>query len=96
MRTKGKIEEQLKPCPFCGGKAEIKTGAKMVLVQCKGDVVNHNMLHSISTVWFYKKYKAGAIAAWNKRADDGLVGELKKACEAAIDLIDTSSKDRLG
>lgn len=62
--------QPLLSCPFCGGEAEIITGAKMVLIQCRGESPVEDFLHQISTIWFYKEYKAEAITAWNTRTDE--------------------------
>ena len=60
-----KTMEKIRPCPFCGKEPKIIEGKRYVLIECKG--TNEDMIHSITTVWFYKEYKREAIKAWNKR-----------------------------
>lgn len=56
---------ELKPCPFCGGEAELYTSNVSALVECNycgaciGACVGHNA-------------KANAIKAWNKRHNEPL------------------------
>ena len=49
---------ELKPCPFCGGKAEIK-GSAFCWVQCK----------SCGAETKGTKKRANAIAEWNRRKE---------------------------
>lgn len=56
--------EQIKPCPFCGGKAKLMDlWATGIAVEC------------CTTRCFIsgpeRKTKRGAIAAWNRRASNG-------------------------
>lgn len=55
------MEEKLKPCPFCGGEAElVNIGMKVcnpITVHCKECECNTN--------WFSREWEA--IDAWNKR-----------------------------
>lgn len=57
----------LLPCPFCGGEAKFERGTSYVLVKCNGETKVEDMIHSISTVWFDKKYENEAVEAWNRR-----------------------------
>lgn len=52
---------ELKPCPFCGGKAKIAmtTDAGNYEVQCTKCPAN------VGRMWFWKKKEA--IEAWNRR-----------------------------
>lgn len=57
---------ELKPCPFCGGKAEIRRDhelERMYVVVCT------NCPTDVGRMWFWKKQDA--INAWNRRATDG-------------------------
>lgn len=58
---------ELKPCPFCGGKAEIKVSKKhkkfpfrvvCMRAACSSKTARWNQLD-------------GAVNAWNRRADNG-------------------------
>ena len=52
-------EEKLKPCPFCGGEAELEINGLYWDVNCKRCLAN---------VGAYKCYnKKQAIEAWNRR-----------------------------
>ena len=56
-------EEKLKPCPFCGGEAEIKDcGSGTFKIECKNDCIagnNHFLRKDINIL----------IAAWNQRTN---------------------------
>jgi Lar family restriction alleviation protein len=60
--------KELKPCPFCGGNAEIRMfindGEKRYYTACFNDTCAIRP-HSITTFKTQKK----AIAAWNTRAE---------------------------
>jgi len=60
--------EELKPCPFCGGRAVMKTGA------VRFHVVTHYVRCEKcgSTQWSgkYKRTKEEAISVWNTRHGD--------------------------
>jgi len=58
MKPKKSVE--LKPCPFCGGKAKLK-GVEDHWVRCKGD----NCLVYPETACYDTAREA--IAAWNRR-----------------------------
>lgn len=67
------MSEQLKPCPFCGGKAELCAGAHMgrsaIFIQCQKCgaqtkyYIDFQMMNGLTPT--QKK----AIEAWNRRAD---------------------------
>ncbi|MGN0557871.1 MAG: Lar family restriction alleviation protein [Acutalibacteraceae bacterium] len=68
------VDEKLKPCPFCGGKAEMfngvdySTGKVTCFVRCT---------KCLSATSYYKDdknnfdYMESAIAAWNRRFENG-------------------------
>jgi len=57
--TASLLAELLKPCPFCGGRAEFKQGHYTGYVMClKCEVMGPNIV------------EAEAIAAWNSRPSD--------------------------
>jgi len=51
------VELYLKPCPFCGGKAEIVDCVGKYFVRCRKCMVNQDRLYS---------QKCSAAKAWNK------------------------------
>lgn len=53
---------ELKPCPFCGGEAEIISGFGKYTVQCK----KGGCMANIS----WASNKDYAIKAWNRRAEN--------------------------
>lgn len=55
---------ELKPCPFCGGKARI-----MLEEEDRPDDSFHNVYCTGCGVQFWVKSKSQAIAAWNRRSD---------------------------
>ncbi len=62
------MPNELKPCPFCGGKAVLNKGRDTFgyyySVDCKD--TNNCQGHFIHTKYFRKKPEA--IGAWNRRA----------------------------
>lgn len=61
------MTEELKPCPFCGGKAEV-VWMPYINVEGMGLVVECN--HCWAETGYYAT-REEAIAAWNRRASDG-------------------------
>ena len=59
----GEIKPILKPCPFCGGKAEIVSTDRFVDVSCK-----HLWCRGYADSVMYNSEKE-AIEAWNRRSD---------------------------
>ena len=57
------MSEELKPCPFCGGDAEITKWHEGYFVECKKQRCG-------GTIGAYKTEEE-AIEAWNTRAKDG-------------------------
>lgn len=58
---------RLKPCPFCGGKAELsRDWNDMYVVQCS----NLSMCGAPPRTW-YAATRAAAVRAWNTRAKPG-------------------------
>ena len=60
---------ELKPCPFCGGRAGIRRFAGKVFDAYKVYCMNEDCCIEPATHSYY--YKIEAIEAWNRRADDG-------------------------
>ena len=58
-----KLAERLKPCPFCGRKAEAARDVSRFRVGC----LNGACLGFIGLSWRYPTQEK-AIAAWNRRA----------------------------
>lgn len=52
---------ELKPCPFCGGKAQINYAGADMLILCSKCLVRTESYHT----------KAEAVEAWNRRAENG-------------------------
>jgi len=74
------MSEQLKPCPFCGGKANVHTKglderfgyADMVTVKCEVCNVSFAFMDDQNPKGGYAlngTAKPKAIAAWNRRAE---------------------------
>lgn len=57
------MDEKMKPCPFCGGRAYIVTLSKTHFVACS----NLNCRANVGEYIDEEK----AIKAWNRRVDDG-------------------------
>ena len=53
---------ELKPCPFCGGKARI-----MLEEEDLPDTSFHNVYCTVCGAQFWVKSKSEAIEAWNRR-----------------------------
>lgn len=61
---------ELKPCPFCGGKAVLEhdyDGRGYSYIRCCGCFIKGNRF----SVKFDKASDDEAIEAWNRRASDG-------------------------
>ena len=58
---------ELKPCPFCGGKAELKTFWGGFHIRRYINVVQCTSCRANSGEW---KIKPKAIEAWNRRVTD--------------------------
>ena len=60
-------EIELKPCPFCGGKAELKMNDQKVWAQCVECGARTQV------VWIAAEYCANdkVAEAWNRRDDNG-------------------------
>lgn len=56
---------ELKPCPFCGGEADVVDNEVFVDVSCR----NHRCRGWADTLMYDSKNEA--IEAWNRRAEDG-------------------------
>ena len=55
---------ELKPCPFCGGKASVIKESMWYEVHCDNCPCN------VGRCWFSKREEA--IEAWNRREEDGI------------------------
>lgn len=58
----------LKPCPFCGGKAIlfVRNGVSVVCTKCYARTISR-----LDTMEGYSNAVEGVIKAWNRRADNG-------------------------
>lgn len=72
------MSEELKPCPFCGGEAELKShhfdddGLTLWFVRCKTrpyDVDEGDACYTADSFITFRD-KEAAIEAWNRRAND--------------------------
>ena len=63
--TSGKEQtmSELKPCPFCGSKAEVYEECEMVKIRCSSYMCQ-------ASVNGWHDEVEDAIEAWNRRADD--------------------------
>lgn len=79
------MDEKLKPCPFCGGKAEFlqftneNAQIECTFCHCKTDVFEHDVrieeswIHSPAIIREVSKYSwQKAAEAWNRRVEDGI------------------------
>lgn len=65
------MSDELKPCPFCGGKAEIISGVGFFCVSCSSCCGETNLYNT----------EQDAIIAWNKRTQPTFTpDELDKEC----------------
>ena len=58
---------ELKPCPFCGGEAELKINYCAAYIKCK--VCDVSTKHILESPIYCAKDKA--VEAWNGRTDNG-------------------------
>ena len=66
---------KLKPCPFCGGKAEIRRDSE---TETFFVVICTNCPATVSRSWFSKKQEA--INAWNMRTSEGTACSAWQSC----------------
>lgn len=59
------MQDELKPCPFCGGDAGIGGGVNYRFVNCMSCMASTNIILADS----HMPTEAEAIAAWNTRVD---------------------------
>ena len=62
------MTDELKPCPFCGGPAEVRKGTcarRDAWTACCAETVDVDCCGSADPTYFTE---ADAIAAWNRRA----------------------------
>lgn len=86
------MSEELKPCPFCGGEAEIVTWPKphrpVCYVKCKNcsaENCDDDFEENVSLNVF----------AWNTRTPDPRVAELEEALREIVDNVDVRGFDGL-
>lgn len=60
------MTDKLKPCPFCGGKAALKTMGNGYYVDC---ALEKEFCAVIPSTWSYQTAE-DAIEAWNARAGE--------------------------
>lgn len=60
------VNEELKPCPFCGGEAYLREALSFSLVQCLSCRANAEMCGT----------NKEAIAAWNRRVVDDAIKQI--------------------
>ncbi|HUS89670.1 MAG TPA: Lar family restriction alleviation protein [Desulfosporosinus sp.] len=85
------MNDKLKPCPFCGGEADVSIGhngenEELIYVECVSCAGMANMY----------KYRAEAITAWNARTKDPQVADLQaevKRLEGEIKKLKKDMKD---
>lgn len=64
---------ELKPCPFCGGEAELMDGSIICFVHCDSC--------KTTGCTFVSECASQAVAAWNTRATDTELTRLKRQVE---------------
>lgn len=76
-----KVREALKPCPFCGGAANIMGSGygnnTVWSAFCDGEKACNAAIQHLS--------EAAAIAAWNRRSPESAVGEERERCAKVVD-----------
>ena len=60
--------EELKPCPFCGGKAFMWSWNGGTRIDCENWNANDDRVHYVGVG---ARTKEKAIEAWNRRASNG-------------------------
>ena len=76
--SKETFDVELKPCPFCGGKADIKKGlpqsqsrgGKQFLIQCR-KCGCRTVLFRQSALEPWKELLDACVSTWNRRVKDG-------------------------
>lgn len=61
------MPEKLKPCPFCGGEAELRNEGYCSFVKCKNCGAEAGLVRVSSIV------NEKSAEAWNRRVDNGEV-----------------------
>ena len=61
------MAEKLKPCPFCGGEAELKDTSGFIVVKCESCGVESGMVKVSAEYCANDK----ATESWNRRKDNG-------------------------
>ena len=62
---------ELKPCPFCGGKASlfVNDGVRVLCTECQAQT--KILIDGMSGIKVYGNATESVIEAWNKRAENG-------------------------
>ena len=63
------MSKELKPCPFCGGEAEMiytNDNKRRPYIRCRFGVMENPKCQATQFPWSYKT-EAEAIKAWNRR-----------------------------
>ncbi len=85
--------EELKPCPFCGGKAHLLTSNGSFLVECS--VCLTDFLNGPAGIGWYRSEKDAA-ADWNDRPSErALIAQLEAAQKERDDLLNQEFQQRL-
>lgn len=63
------VDEELKPCPFCGGKAKVYTGEEFFLIG--NEKCNSVFCESCQATIRYFQTSKEAMNAWNRRENNG-------------------------
>ena len=68
------MSDELKPCPFCGGKAEMRDARKFLVVSKFSYIFPYSVRCSnekcdVKPYTEYSSTEQEAIDAWNRRAD---------------------------
>jgi Lar family restriction alleviation protein len=69
------MSDELKPCPFCGGKAEMRDARKFLVVSKFSYIIPYsvgcsNKKCDVKPYTEYSSTEQEAIDAWNRRAND--------------------------
>lgn len=62
------MSNELKPCPFCGGEAELRKWRRWLDFQKVMCINRDCIIYHADDKWY--KTEAEAIEAWNRRAND--------------------------